>query len=210
MTVQKCARITKIQHLERQIRNLVINLNDLVDAENTAANRERKSRAWFSILNPRSSKANAQRHREFLTTSASIHAQLSSVKDELRTSHEEHRKRLEEDNQRKTWWARERVRRVEEENRRAATTAAEAARRRAGQGREYEERDAEAARAAGNERWRAQEEAVRAARAAKGEEEMRKREEREREDPVAVERRRREAEEWVARQREEIWGEGAR
>ena len=205
MTIQKCARIAKIQHLEHEIQELVAGLNNLVDAEKRAASKENKAQAQFPFLKTRAAKANALRHRDFLTKSTSIHTRLDSVKNELRTTLEDHKKRLEEDNERKTWWARERVRRVEEENRRAATTAAEAAQRRAERAREYEKRDAEAARAAEDARQQNREEALRSARATKVEEERRKRAETAREDPEAAKRRRREAEEWLARQRESLF-----
>lgn len=203
MTVQKCARIAKIQHLEREIRELVVNLSELVNAEDRAASKEKRPQAWLFFARARSAKAKAQRQRDFLAKSIFINARLDKAKNELRTAHEEHRKILERDNARKTWWARERVRRVEEENRRAATTAAEAARRRAEKAREHANRDREAAQAAEEIRQQAQEEAVRKAQAAKAEEMARKRAEMAREDPEVVKRREREAQEWLARQREE-------
>ena len=195
MTVQKCARITRIQHLEREIRELIVSLENLVTAEDRTASKEREARNRFSFIKSRASKPNAQRHRDFLSQSARINAHLTRVKDELRTAHEDHRKLLERDNERKTWWARERVRRVEEENRKAATTAADAARRRA---REHKDREP----AAANDEWRQeQEDAARRAQAARAEDEKRKREERARGDPDEVAWRRREAQEWLARQR---------
>lgn len=204
MTVQKCARITKIQHLEREIRQLLVSLNDLFDAEDRAVSMEKKAQGWFSsFIKSRPPKVNAQRHRQFLTKSAYINAHLNTAKNELRTAHEDHRSLLEKDNNRKTWWARERVRRVEEENRRAATTAAEAARRRAEKVREHGTRDSEEARAAEEIRRQAREKATRIARAARAEEESRKRAERVREDPEAAKETQREACEWLAQQREE-------
>ena len=193
MTIQKCARITRIQHLEREIRESILTHEDLVAAEDKAAAKETKARNRFPSLftHSRASKQNAQRRHDFLAQSAQINAHLDSIKTELRTAIEEHRILLERDNERKIWWARERVRRVEEENRRAATTAAEAeaARRRA----EREHRDRET-RAADDE---GEDTAVKA-RAARAEAEKRKRE---RVDPDMVRRREREAREWVARQR---------
>ena len=198
MTVQKCARITKIQHLEREIRELVINLDNLVTAEDRAVSKEKKAHARFAFRKSRSSKLNAQRHHDFLTKFACINAHLNNIKTELRTAHEDHRKLLERDNERKAWWARERIKRVEEENRRAATTAAEAARRRAERAREHRRnRETEAAGVAEERRQgENNEEAARAARAAKA------RAERAREDPKVVRTKQREAQEWLARQRE--------
>ena len=198
MTIQKCARITRIQHLEREIQELIINLENLAAAEDRATSKEKKARTRFSFIKSRASKLNAQRHRDFLSQSARINAHLNRVKDELRTAHEDHRKILERDNERKTWWARERVRRVEEENRKAATTAAEAARRRADRAREHKNREPEVAQAAEDEQEDA---AARRAQAAREEDEKRKREERVRGDPDEVAWRRREAQEWLARQR---------
>lgn len=198
MTVQKCARISRIQELEREIRELVVNLNDLMDAENRAASKEIKTQHWFSFIKLRPPKDNTQRHRDLLMKSAHINTRLTIIKNELRNAHEDHKKILEQDNKRKTWWARERVRRVEEENRRAATTAAEAARRRAERARE----DGDVASGAEGVRRQAREEATRVARAAKAEEERRKRAESVREDPEAARKAEREAREWLARQRE--------
>lgn len=198
MTVQKCARITKIQDLEREIRELVVNLEDLMDAENRAVSKETKRQSRFSFTRLRPPKDDTQRHRDLLMKSAHINTRLALVKNELRTAHEEHKKLLEQDNRRKTWWARERVRRVEEENRRAATTAAEAARRRAERARQ-DNRDG--APEAEEFRRQAREEAIRVARAAKAEEESRKRAERAREDPDAARRAEREAREWLEGQR---------
>lgn len=203
MTVQKCARIAKIQDLESQIREIVINLNDLADAEGKAIRKEEKAQGWFSLIKSRPPKTNPQRRRDFLTKSACFNTYLDRLKNELRTALEDHKKTLEIDNARKTWWARERVRRVEEANRRAATTAAEAARRRAERARQDRERDSEAARVAEEFRREGREEAIRIARAAKAEEESRKRAERAREDPEAATKAEREAREWLARQREE-------
>lgn len=199
MTIQKCARITRIQHLEREIREVVLTLDDLIAAENRAAAKEtKKARNRFSLFNnSRAARINAQRQSDFLAQSSRINAHLDNVKNELRTALAEHRTLLNRDNERKTWWARERVRRVEEENRRAATTAAEAARRRAERAeREHRDRDreSEAAQAADDER----EDKARRARTARAEEEMRRRG---REDPEVVRRREREAREWVAGQR---------
>ena len=210
MTVQKCARIAKIRHLEREIQELVVSLSDLVNAEDRAVSKGKRPKAWLFFARARSAKAKAQRQRDFLAKSIYINARLDKIKNELRTAHEEHKKILERDNERKTWWARERVRRVEEENRRAATTAAEAARRRAEkarekareQAREHEDRDREAAQEAEDMRQEAQEEVVRKAQAAKAEEIARKRAEMAREDPDVAKRRQREAEEWLARQRQ--------
>ena len=206
MTVQKCARITKIQHLELEIRDMVDRLGDLVDAEDRAASRENKAQVWYSFLKPRVPKVDLERKREFLMNSACINAHLHRLKSELRTAYEEHKKMLEKDNARKTWWARERVKRVEEENRRAATRAAEAeeARRRAETTRGHEEMDEDAARAAEESRRQAQEEATRLAHAARAREEARKRAERQREDPESAKKAQREAREWLARQREDI------
>ena len=200
MTIQKCARITRMQHLEREIRELIVNLENLVAAEDRATSKERKARTRFSFIKSRASKLNAQRHRDFLSQSARINAHLNRVKDDLRTAHEDHRKILERDNERKTWWARERVRRVEEENRKAATTAAEAARRRA---REHRNGEPEAAA----DEWRQEQEDA-AVRRARAEDEKRKREERGRGDPDEVAWRRREAQEWLARQRRANVGSG--
>ncbi|CAD6576140.1 MAG: hypothetical protein ASARMPRED_007615 [Alectoria sarmentosa] len=203
MTVQKCERITKIQHLESQIRELVANLDDLFDREDRALSKERRAQGRFSFIKLRPPQVNAQRHRDFLTKSACINTHLDRVKNELRTAHEDHRKLLEKDNARKTWWARERIRRVEEANRRAATTAAEAARRRAEKARQDGERDMEAARVAEEIRQQAREEAIRTARAARAEEERRKRAERARQDPEAAREAEREAQDWLAWQRKE-------
>ena len=217
MTVQKCARITKIQHLELEIRDLVDRLGDLVDAEDRAASRENKAQVWYSFLKPRVPKVNLERKREFLMNSACINTHLHRLKNELRTAYEEHKKMLEKDNVRKTWWARERVKRAEEENRRAATRAAEAeeARRRAETARRQRNMDEDAARAAEETRRQAREEATKLAHAARAREEARKRAERQREDPETVKKAQREAREWLARQREEIlqrrsMNEGAR
>ena len=201
MTIQKCARITKIQRLEREIQEHLLNLNDLIATEDKAAGKEKKAHTRFPFIKLRSAKVNAQRHRDFLTKSASIASHLNRVKTELRTAHEDHRKMLERDNERKTWWARERVRRVEEENRRAATTAAEAARRRAEKECKQTNMESEAAQEADDEWQQEQEEAIRRAQAARAEEEKRRREERAQEDPEVLRRRRREAQEWLARQR---------
>ena len=208
MTVQKCARITKIQHLELEIRDLVNRLGDLVDAEDRAASRENKAQVWYSFLKPRVPKVNLERKREFLMNSACINTHLHRLKNDLRTAYEEHKKMLEKDNVRKTWWARERVKRAEEENRRAATRAAEAeaARRRAETARGHGKMDEDAARAAEETRRHAQEEAARLAHAARAKEEARKRAERQREDPESVKKAQREAQEWLARQREDILG----
>ena len=202
MTVQKCARISRIQELEREIREVVVNLDDLMDAENRAASKEIKTQHWFSFMKLRPPKDNTQRHRDLLMKSAHINTRLTIVKNELRNAHEDHKKILEQDNKRKTWWARERVRRVEEENRRAATTAAEAAHLRAERARKDGEGGSGAARAAEEVRRQAREEATRVARAAKAEEERRKRAESVREDPEAARKAEREAREWLARQRE--------
>ena len=203
MTVQKCARITRIQHLEREIRQMIVDLENLVAAEDRAAGKEKKASNRFSFAKSRNSKLNAQRHRDFLSQSARINAHLDKAKDELRTTHEDHRKLLERDNERKTWWARERVRRVEEENRKAATTAADAARRRAERAREHRYREPSEAAQAADDEWRQErEDAARRAQAARAEEEKRKREERARGDPEEVAWRRREAQEWLAQQRE--------
>ncbi|KAL9133988.1 MAG: hypothetical protein Q9175_004835 [Cornicularia normoerica] len=212
MTVQKCARITKIQHIECEIRELVDQLNDLVDAEERAVSKENKARAWYFVIKSRPPKVNLERKREFLLKSAFINTHLDRIKNELRTAHEDHKKMLEKDKARKTWWARERVKRVEEKNRRAATRAAEAeaARRRAETASGHGERDQEAARAAEEIRQQAQEEATRLARAARAEEAARKRAEREREDPEAVKKAQREAQEWLARQREKVLGPNSR
>ena len=201
MTVQKCARITKIQHLEREIRDLVTDLNDLVDAEDRAASKEKKGLSRFSSMILRCPNINAQRHQNFLGKSAYINSRLNWVKSELRTAHEDHKALLEKDNKRKTWWARERVRRVEEENRRAATTAAEAARRRDERAREQGKSDWDAARLAEEICQRAREEGLRRAREARAEEEARIRAESVREDPERARKAEREAQEWVARQR---------
>ena len=199
MTVQKCARITRIQHLEREIRDLIVNLDDLIAAEDRASSKERKARTRFPFTKSQASKLNAQRHRDFLSQSARLNAHLDRVKHKLRTAHEEHRKMLERDNERKTWWARERVRRVEEENRKAATTAAEATRQRAERARERRNREPDATQAADDE-WRQEQQdtAARKAQAARAEDEKRKRD---REDPDEVAWRRREAQDWLARQR---------
>lgn len=210
MTVQKCARIAKIQDLESQIRELVVNLNNMVDAEDKAVRKEEKTQSWFSLIKSRPPKVNAQRHRDFLTKSACFNTHLDRLKIELRIAHEDHKKKLEIDNARKTWWARERVRRVEEANRRAATTAAQAARRRAERARQERQRDSEAVRAAEEIRRQAREETIRIAREAKAEEESRKRAERAREDPEAARRAEREAQEWLARKREETFQPKAR
>lgn len=197
MTVQKCARIAKIQHLEREIRDLVTDLNELVDAEKVAGSKEKKALRRFSSIILRSPKSNAQRHQNFLGKSAYINTRLHWVKTELRTAHEDHKTLLEKDNRRKTWWARERVRRVEEENRRAATTAAEAARRKNESGRERGKSDweAEAARAAEEIRQWAREEGLRRAREARAEEEAKIRADRVRDDPEGARRAEREAQE---------------
>lgn len=200
MTVQKCARIAKIQHLEHEIYGLVVLLDALIDTENRAVSKEHQTQAWLSLIKSHSKKVNAQRHHDFLTKSAHINTHLNRVKDELRTAHEEHRKMLEKDNMRKTWWARERVRRVDEENRRAATTAAEAARRRAERARQHGKGAAEAAEEI---RRQAQEEATKRAQATKAEEETQRRAERAREDPEAAKKRQREAQEWLAEKRKE-------
>ena len=207
MTVQKCARITRIQHLEREIRELILNLETLATAEDQATSKDRKARNRFTFSKSRASKLNAQRHRDFMSQTARINAHLNKVKDELRTAYEDHRNILERDNERKIWWARERVRRVEEENRRAATTAAEAeaARRKAAERtREHRNREPEATQAADDDdEWRQeQEDAARRAQAERAAEEKLKREERARGDPDEMAWRRREAEEWLARQRE--------
>lgn len=201
MTVQKCARIAKIQHLEREIRDFVINLDNLIEAENRAASKK-KALGRFSFIHSRFSKVNAERHQDFLTKCTCIDTHLERLKHELRTAHETHKIMLEKDNKRKTWWARERVRRVEEENRRAAMTAAEAARRRAEKERKDGKGGWEAARAAEEIRRQEREEAVRGAREARAEVETRKRAERHQDDPEAARRAEREAREWVARQRE--------
>ena len=195
MTVQKCARIAKIQHLESEIRELVTNLSNLVDAENTAVSKEKKGLSRFSSIILRSPKTNAQRHQDFLGKSAYINSRLNWTKNELRTAHEDHKIMLEKDNKRKSWWARERVRRVEEENRRAATTAAEAARRRSEREGERGNSDGEAARAAEEIRQWAREEGLRRAREARAQEEARIRAERVREDPEGARRAEREAQE---------------
>ena len=152
MTVQKCARMTRIRHLEGQIADAILTLDELVAAEDRAVAQEEerckaRNRSFFSFIKTRS-KANAQqqqrrrRQREtFLAESARINNNLETIKHELRVAVEEHKSLLERDHGRKTWWARERIRRFEEENRRAATTTtsaeADAARRRA----EREHRD---------------------------------------------------------------------
>lgn len=205
MTVQKCARIARIHHLEREIRDLVVTLHKLAEAEDIAVSKEGKGRRRFSFIKSRPPKDSVQRHHDFLTKSTFLNTHLGSLKNELRTAHENHRMMLEEENKRKTWWAKERVRRVEEENRRAATTAAKAARRKAERARSYEKRDPEAARAAEEIRRQAREETTRMARAAKAEEEKRKRAERVREDPEAARKAEKEAREWVARQRAETF-----
>ena len=209
LTVQKCARITKIQHLELEIRDLVDRLGDLVDAEDRAASRENKAQVWYSFLKPRVPKVNLERKREFLMNSACINTHLHRLKNELRSAYEEHKRILQKDNVRKTWWARERVKRVEEENRRAATRAAEAeaARRRAEEtARGHGKGDEEAARTAEETRRQAQEEATRLAHTARAQEEARKRAEKQREDPEIAKKAQREAQEWLARQREDILG----
>ena len=204
MTVQKCARITRIHHLEREIRDLVVTLDKLVEAEDIAVSKEEKGRRRFSFIKSRPPKDKVQRRQDFLTKSTFLNTHIGSLKNELRTAHENNRIMLEEENKRKTWWAKERVARIEEENRRAATTAAaEAARRKAERARSYEKRDPEAARVAEEARRQAREETTRVARAAKAEEEKRKRADRVREDPEAARKAEKEAREWVARQREE-------
>ena len=200
MTVQKCARIAKIQHLERQIQEMVTSLNIIVDADR-AVKKQITGQTWFSFLKTRSSKANAQRHRDLMMKSECINEHLNKTKDELRFAHEDHRKRSEEDNERKTWWAKERIRRADEENRRAATTTAEAARRRAERAREHKNKSPNAAEETGQQ---AQEKTSRTARAANTEGKPQKRAESTREDPDTAKRRRREAQEWLARQREEL------
>ena len=202
MTVRKCARIAKIQQLEREIRELVIDLDDLVDAENRAVSKDKKALNRFSIIRLRSPKTNTQRHQDFLTKSICINTRLNEVKTELRAAHQDHKTKLEKDNKRKTWWARERVRRVEEENRRAATTAAEAARRRNERARERGMGEWEPTRVAEEIRQRAREEGIRRAREMRAEEETRMRAERAREDPEGARRAEREAQEWLARERE--------
>lgn len=209
MTVQKCARIAKIQQLEREIRKLVTDLNDLVDAENRALSKEKKALSRFSIIRLRSPKPNTQRHQDFMTKSAHINTRLNEVKTELRTAHEDHKTMLEKDNKRKTWWARERVRRVEEENRKAATTAAEAVRRKNERAREHGPSDWEPTRVAEEIRQRAREEGMRRAREMRAEEETRMRGERAREDPEGARRAEREAQEWLELQRaRERWVPG--
>ena len=204
MTVRKCARIAKIQHLEREIRELVVTLDGLVAAEDRAIHKENRTPSWlFSIPSPRGKSHHAQRHLDFLNRSSRVNNDLNRAKNELRTAHEDHKKLLDEDNGRKTWWAKERVRRVEEENRKAATMAAEAARHRAEKARGNGNEDAEAARAAEEVRQYARDEAMNAARAVKVEEETRKRAERVREDPEAARKAEWEAREWLARQRED-------
>ena len=198
MTVQKCARTAKIQHLEREIQKLVIDLNNLVDAENKAVSKEKKTLSRFSIIRLRLPKTSTQRHQDFLTKSSYINARLNDIKTELRTAHEHHKTTLEKDNKRKTWWARERVRRVEEENRKAATTAAEAARRRNERARTS---DWDPTRVAEEIRQRAREEGTRRAREMRAEEETRMRGERTREDPEGARRAEREAREWLEEQR---------
>ena len=205
MTIQKCERIARIQHLEREIRESVVNLSDLVAAEDRAVSKENKAQARFSsFIKVRSSKASARRRRDFLTQYADINTHLNRVKNELRSAHEDHKQRLEQDHERKAWWARERVRRVEEENRRAATTAAEAARRRAEKARQQRNTDPEAAQAAKGSRQQTREEATRAAREAKAEEESRRRAERARSDAQMARWRRDEGEVWLAGGREEL------
>lgn len=201
MTVQKCARIGKIQQLEREIKELVIDLNDMVDAETKASTKEKKALARFSIIRLRSPKINTQRHQDFLTQSAHINTRLNEIKTDLRTAHEDHKSLLEKDNKRKTWWARERVRRVEEENRRAATTAAEAARRRTEREREYATSEWGPTRVGEEIRQRAREEGMRRARELRKEEETRVRAERAREDPEGARRAEKEAQDWLEEQR---------
>lgn len=199
MTIQKCARITRIQHLEREIRELILDLENLITAHDRAASKEKKAPLRFSFARSRASKLHDQRHRDFLSQSARINAHLHNLKADLRTAHEDHKKLLERDNERKTWWAKERIRRVEEENRKAATTAADSARRRAERAREHRNKEPEAEQAADDEWRQEREDAARRAEAAKAEEERRKREER---APDEVAGRQREAQEWLARQRE--------
>ena len=102
MTVQICASVAETQHLEREIRGLVINLDNMVDAENRAFNKKTKAQDLFLLCQVVPPKVNTQRHLDFLTKSAYIKAHFSRVKSKLQTAREDHKKMLENDDEQKT------------------------------------------------------------------------------------------------------------